>query len=195
MVLRLKPRESRSLPVLLRTECCMPEFRADPAITNKALARRKTRGGFCFFISPAKLAHMQISRRTALRIGAAAIAAPALARAKTSPNLTRLTSAMAQGRFITYQPTELKVIDGKLTTASADSIRADLKVLRPNFDSLITYGAQGGAEHIPELAAEQGFRAVIMGVWDFNDKQNWRTPSPPRANGRKSWRACRWAMK
>lgn len=148
----------------------MPEFRADPAITNKALARRKTRGGFCFFISPAKLAHMQISRRTALRIGAAAIAAPALARAKTSPNLTRLTSAMAQGRFITYQPTELKVIDGKLTTASADSIRADLKVLRPNFDSLITYGAQGGAEHIPELAAEQGFRAIVMGVWDFNDK-------------------------
>jgi len=114
---------------------------------------------------------MQISRRTALRIGAAAVAAPALARAKSpSPNLTLLKSAMANGRFVTYQPTELRVIGGKLTAASVESIRADLKVLRPHFDSLITYGAQGGAEHIPELAAEQGFRAVVMGVWDFNDK-------------------------
>lgn len=114
---------------------------------------------------------MHISRRTALRIGAAAFAVPALARAKSpTPNLKLLQSAMAHGRFVTYQPTALQVIGGKLTNASVESIRADLRTLRPYFDSLITYGAQGGAEHIPALAAEQGFRAVVLGVWDFNDK-------------------------
>jgi exo-beta-1,3-glucanase (GH17 family) len=74
---------------------------------------------------------------------------------------------MAKGRFVTYQPTAIKVVNGKLTQASDASLRADLKVLRPHFDSLITYGAQGGAERIPDIAAELGYRAVVMGIWDF----------------------------
>ena len=96
------------------------------------------------------------------------MAMPALARARTSnADLTLLKSAMAKGRFVTYQPTGVKVVDGKLTQASDESIRADLKALHPHFDSLITYGAQGGAERVADLAAEQGFRAVVIGVWDF----------------------------
>ena len=87
----------------------------------------------------------------------------------TVPALTRLRSAMAQGRFIAYEPTSLQVIYGHPTQADPDSIRADLKVLRPRFDSLITYGSVHGAEVIPEIAASLGFRAVIIGIWDpFN---------------------------
>lgn len=112
---------------------------------------------------------MRLSRRLALKSASALLAWPGFARAQPPPtvDLALLQSAMANGRFVTYQPTGVKVVDGKLTQASDESIRADLKVLRPYFDFLITYGAQGGAERVADLAAEQGFRAVVIGVWDF----------------------------
>jgi exo-beta-1,3-glucanase (GH17 family) len=87
----------------------------------------------------------------------------------TVPALTRLQAAMTHGRFIAYEPTSLQVIYGHSTQADPDSIRADLKVLRPRFDALITYDSVHGAEVIPEIAASLGFRAVIIGVWNpFN---------------------------
>ena len=89
----------------------------------------------------------------------------------TSPALETIRQVMAQGRFIAYQPTSLQVIDGQLTQADPDSTRTDLKVLRQRFDGLITYGATRGAEKIPDIAAQLGFKAVIMGVWDV------RTPT------------------
>lgn len=122
---------------------------------------------------------MSSTRRTFLRCGASAMAAVPMASLNAAPmsppsapaartaNLTLLQSAMSSGRFVTYQPTGVKVINGKLTEASDQSIRADLMVLRPHFDSLITYGAQGGAERIADIAAGLNFRAVVMGVWDF----------------------------
>ncbi len=73
------------------------------------------------------------------------------------------------GRFVAYQPTALKAVDGKLTTADDASIRADLETLRPWFDGLITYGAQNGNERVPDIASDLGFRAVILGVWDPAD--------------------------
>ncbi len=101
-------------------------------------------------------------------------AAPALCGkyAAMAPAVTRLREAMAQGRFIAYQPTSLQAINGVLTHADPDSIRADLQVLRPRFDSLITYGSISGAEAIPAIAASLGFRAVIIGMWDpFNSAE------------------------
>ncbi len=89
----------------------------------------------------------------------------ALARADTS----LLQNVMAGGRFVAYQPTALKAIGGQLTRADGESIGADLEVLRPWFDGLITYGAYNGNERVPDLAAEIGFRAVIMGVWNPSD--------------------------
>jgi exo-beta-1,3-glucanase (GH17 family) len=86
--------------------------------------------------------------------------------AAAAPAVTRLREAMAHGRFIAYQPTSLQATNGVLTHADPDSIRADLQVLRPRFDSLITYGSIGGAEAIPGIAASLGFRAVIIGIWD-----------------------------
>lgn len=76
---------------------------------------------------------------------------------------------MEKGRFVAYQPTELKVWDGNPVQASEVSIREDLKALRPWFDSLITYGAHSGAELIPGIAKELGYRAVVIGIWNPDD--------------------------
>jgi exo-beta-1,3-glucanase (GH17 family) len=85
------------------------------------------------------------------------------------PAVARLRAAMAQGRFIAYQPTSLQVTDGRVTDADVDSIRADLAQLRERFDALITYDAIHGAEQIPAIAARLKFRALIIGVWDPAD--------------------------
>jgi exo-beta-1,3-glucanase (GH17 family) len=84
-------------------------------------------------------------------------------------DLQQLQTTIAAGRFVSYQPTSLRVIGGQLTEASAESILADLQVLRPYFDGLVTYGARNGAERIPDAAATLGFRSVIVGVWNPND--------------------------
>jgi exo-beta-1,3-glucanase (GH17 family) len=80
--------------------------------------------------------------------------------------LERLADVMSHGRFVAYQPTSLQVVNGHPTRAEAASIRADLQVLRPRFDGLITYGSVDGAEAIPGIAASLGFRALIIGVWN-----------------------------
>jgi exo-beta-1,3-glucanase (GH17 family) len=83
----------------------------------------------------------------------------------------RLQDAMAQGRFIAYQPTDLKVINGRPTQASRASIAEDLRVLRPTFDGLITYGSHSGGEFIADVAASLKFRSVIVGIWNIRDAQ------------------------
>ena len=90
--------------------------------------------------------------------GAAAEAARAL-----------LTRAMTQGRFVTYEPTSLQVVDGRVHDADPASIRADLQVLRTHFDGLITYDAVHGAQAIPAVAAALKFRALVIGVWNPAD--------------------------
>jgi exo-beta-1,3-glucanase (GH17 family) len=117
-----------------------------------------------------------VSRPTALLLAALAAAVPAAPPAAAqaachqlpaaAPGIARLRAALAEGRFIAYQPTSLTVVDGQATSADASSIRADLVQLRPRFDSLITYDAIHGGEHVAELAAELGFRALIIGVWN-----------------------------
>ncbi len=93
-------------------------------------------------------------------------------RRATAPARERLGAAMAGGRFVAYQPTALRVHDGRVARADAVSIRADLVALRPRFDALITYDAIHGAEQVPAIAAELGYRALIVGVWDpFDDVQ------------------------
>jgi exo-beta-1,3-glucanase (GH17 family) len=87
-------------------------------------------------------------------------------RAAAATRLRRLDEALAHGRFITYHPTSLQVWDGRVTPAQPESIRDDLRVLRERFDALITYGALNGAEAIPGIAAQLGFRALVIGVWD-----------------------------
>ena len=88
------------------------------------------------------------------------------------PALARLREALATDRFITYEPTAIKVINGQVTSTDAASIRADLTVLRPHFDALVTYDAVHGAQQIPGIAAALGYRALIIGVWNpFDDAE------------------------
>lgn len=105
-----------------------------------------------------------------LTLCATAAAAECPARGPSSAAVERLRSAMAHGRFVAYEPTSLAVIDGHVQAADAQSVRADLAVLRRRFDALITYDAIHGTENIPPLAAELGFRALIIGVWDPTDE-------------------------
>jgi exo-beta-1,3-glucanase (GH17 family) len=83
--------------------------------------------------------------------------------------VARLRAALAEDRFVAYEPTSLKVSDGRVTPADPESIRADLTVLRPKFDALITYSAIHGAESIATVAAALKFRALIIGLWDPAD--------------------------
>jgi exo-beta-1,3-glucanase (GH17 family) len=105
-------------------------------------------------------------------LASVALAAPPVCHRTGSaePAMANLRATMATGRFITYQPTSLQVVNGHPTHADPSSIRADLKVLRPRFDALITYGAVDGAEAIPAIAASLGYRAVIIGVWNPFDQ-------------------------
>ena len=84
--------------------------------------------------------------------------------------VAHLREALAHARFIAYEPTSLRVVDGRVTDADAVSIRADLLQLRERFDALITYDAIHGAQQIPAIAAELKFRALTIGVWDPTDE-------------------------
>lgn len=98
--------------------------------------------------------------------------AAAACSAATESRLAPLRTALGEHRFVAYQPTALQVHDGRVTPASSASIRADLEVLRPYFDALVTYDALNGAEQVPAVAADLGFRALLIGVWDpFDDAQ------------------------
>jgi exo-beta-1,3-glucanase (GH17 family) len=115
---------------------------------------------------------LNVATVTATPVAAAAAAAVCNKNPHASGTLARLEDAMERGRFIAYQPTGLQVVNGHVSHADAEGIRADLVVLRPRFDSLITYDSLDGAEEIPRIAASLGFRAVIIGVWDpFNSQQ------------------------
>ncbi|HEY4343567.1 MAG TPA: hypothetical protein VGN05_04425 [Parvibaculum sp.] len=98
-------------------------------------------------------------------------AEPCAPRKAVAPALARLETAMATTRFVTYNPTGLKVIEGNITPASAENIRADLKALRPYFDGLITYSARDGNEHVADIAQELGYKAVVIGLWTPADPE------------------------
>jgi exo-beta-1,3-glucanase (GH17 family) len=92
--------------------------------------------------------------------------------AAVEPHLAALRTALARTRYIAYEPTALRVVDGRTTPADPASIRADLVALRAHFDGLITYEALHGTEALPAIAAALHFRSLIIGVWDpFDDAE------------------------
>jgi len=91
-------------------------------------------------------------------------------RPDAAQSVATIERVMATGRFVAYHPTSLRLVDGAWTPVDPASVRADLKLLRTRFDGLITYGAARGADRIADVAAELGYRAVIVGVWDFGDR-------------------------
>jgi len=114
-----------------------------------------------------------VTRRIAmvalLFASAVASAAPVCHQAPSPPALDTIRAVMATGRFIAYQPSQIKFHNGVATQADETGIEADLKVLRPFFDGLVTYSSTNGAEKVADVAAKLGFRAVIPGVWSFDD--------------------------
>jgi exo-beta-1,3-glucanase (GH17 family) len=122
---------------------------------HKKPNRRFIAGGF--FLAVSVLAH-------------SAFASPSCS-GRTPAGLTTLQTVMSTGRFIAYQPTSLQVHNGVSTNIDPSSVIEDLKALRPRFDGLITYTSRNGADQIPALAAKLGYRAVVMGIWDINDRK------------------------
>jgi len=101
--------------------------------------------------------------------GQAAAVASCAQRPAARPALSLLSAAMTQGRFVSYQPTQIQIHQGKATRADEAGIAADLAVLRPRFDGLILYGVLDGADRVVDVAARLGFRAVILGVWNLDN--------------------------
>ncbi len=83
-----------------------------------------------------------------------------------APALKHLREAMAQGRFVAYEPTSLQVVLRTVDTGRPGQHSRRSEGLTTRFDSLITYGSINGAEAIPAIAASLGFRAVIIGIWN-----------------------------
>ena len=73
-------------------------------------------------------------------------------------------------RFMAYTPSQFRVLRGKPIPATTNSIAADLQVLRPYVDGLITYSTANGLGDIVELADQAGFHAIILGIWSPLDK-------------------------
>lgn len=77
-----------------------------------------------------------------------------------------LPALIQHTRFIAYTPRSFSQVDGQVRPASAAGIREDLKLLRPLFNGVITYSSEKGLEQVPSLAHDQGYKAIIMGIWN-----------------------------
>lgn len=97
-----------------------------------------------------------------------AVLLPSIIRAEPALNdmVTRVRTAIDSVRFVAYTPTDLSIVDGQVHPASREGIRADLLLLRNDFDGLITYSCADGVEQVPAVASELGYRALILGIWD-----------------------------
>jgi len=106
-----------------------------------------------------------------LSAGLASAATPVCGRhVAAASSLARLQDAMVGGRFIAYQPTQIRIVEGRASRADDEGIRADLLALRDRFDALVTYGSANGADRVADVAAELGFRAVVLGIWGIDDE-------------------------
>lgn len=75
-------------------------------------------------------------------------------------------AVLKKARFISYTPRSFSVVNGLVQPASLTGITSDLKLLRPFFDSLITYSCNNGLELVPDVAEKLGYLAIIVGIWD-----------------------------
>jgi exo-beta-1,3-glucanase (GH17 family) len=78
----------------------------------------------------------------------------------------RIAAALGSVRFVAYTPTDLGIVSGRVHAASPRAVRADLEILRRDFDGLVTYSCVDGLEQVPAIAEQLGYRALVLGVWD-----------------------------
>src|SRR4051812_20704496 len=94
----------------------------------------------------------------------------ASARADDVPADSAIAKVIRQSRWVAFSPTRFNPEARPPTIPSDDSIRADLQVLRrAGFDAIITYGAE--VQAVVTLAEQEGFSAVLLGVWDPSSQQ------------------------
>jgi exo-beta-1,3-glucanase (GH17 family) len=77
-----------------------------------------------------------------------------------------MRAVIKSARFMSYTPRSFSVVNGQTIPASLEGITADLRLLRPDFDSLITYSCSNGLEHVPAAAEKLNYLAIIVGIWD-----------------------------
>jgi exo-beta-1,3-glucanase (GH17 family) len=80
-----------------------------------------------------------------------------------APNMR---DVIKSARFMSYTPRSFSVVNGQTIPASLEGITADLRLLRPDFDSLITYSCSNGLEHVPAAAEKLNYLTIIVGIWD-----------------------------
>jgi exo-beta-1,3-glucanase (GH17 family) len=95
-----------------------------------------------------------------------AILLPLWVMATADADSSNMSSVMKKARFMSYTPRSFSVVNGQTKHASLEGITVDLKLLRPDFDSLITYSCSNGLEHVPTAAEKLGYLALIIGIWD-----------------------------
>ncbi len=80
-----------------------------------------------------------------------------------------LKQAFLKNRFVAYTPSEYNPLKAQFKPATRDGIRADLEILKPFFNGLVTYScnADQGVDQIVPIAATMGFQ-VILGIWDIH---------------------------
>lgn len=90
--------------------------------------------------------------------------------AEAADKVARLRKALSEVHFVAYTPTDFAVVNGQPKSASAARIGKDLARLHSDFQGLITYSCANGVEQVPAVAAQLGYRALILGVWDPTSK-------------------------
>lgn len=104
----------------------------------------------------------------AVLLACSLLIAPAAPAGDVPPFLAYLASTAAPATLIAYNPSGYDPrrplpADGY----PAEEIRADLAALRPGFDGLVLYAYQPGLTPvIVAAAADLGYRAVLLGIWD-----------------------------
>ncbi len=81
--------------------------------------------------------------------------------------LAFLQSAKPAPRLVGFSPTNHDPRGGRRKVPSAESLKLDLEALRPAFNGLILYGYDKDiTPTILNEAKRQGYRAVLLGIWD-----------------------------
>ncbi len=78
---------------------------------------------------------------------------------------------MSSIRWVAYSPTNADPNKG--IEATRESIQQDLAtLLQAGFTGLVTYSSSGIlGQDLPQLAQEQGFEGLILGIWDPNSQE------------------------
>ena len=74
-------------------------------------------------------------------------------------------------KWVCYSPSTFDPEPDSTQVLTPEEIRADLKILRPYFDGLITYGLGMGLSMIPEIARQEGYHGMIIGIWDIHGSE------------------------